>query len=205
MKRSLVLLLTPAVMIAILMLASCGTEAKGEPVNILRHVMKDIEGNDVNLSDYLGKVVFIVNVASKCGFTDQYAALEALYKKYKDRGFVILGFPSNDFLRQEPGTDQEIKAFCTLTYGVSFPMFSKIAVTGKNKAPLYKDLTGKETNPNFSGGIKWNFAKFLIGKDGTVIDRFAPTTKPDADKVIAAIEKALAAPENNTPEQPPQP
>ncbi len=204
MKRSLVLLLTPAVMITTLMLASCGTEAKGEPVNILRHVMKDIEGNDVNLSDYLGKVVLIVNVASKCGFTDQYAALEALYKKYRDQGFVILGFPSNDFLRQEPGTDQEIKAFCTLTYGVSFPMFSKIAVTGKNKAPLYKDLTEKETNPNFSGGIKWNFAKFLIGKDGTVINRFAPTTKPDAEKVIASIEKALAGPEKSTQEQPPQ-
>ncbi|OQB41556.1 MAG: Hydroperoxy fatty acid reductase gpx1 [Candidatus Hydrogenedentes bacterium ADurb.Bin179] len=205
MKRGLVLLLTPAVIMATLVLASCGTEAKGEPVNILRHVMKDIEGNDVNLSDYLGKVVLIVNVASKCGFTDQYAALETLYTKYKDRGFVILGFPSNDFLRQEPGTDQEIKAFCTLTYGVSFPMFSKIAVIGKNKAPLYKDLTEKETNPNFSGGIKWNFTKFLIGKDGTVIDRFAPTTKPDAEKVIASIEKALSAPDKDAPKQPPQP
>ncbi|HOC70081.1 MAG TPA: glutathione peroxidase [Candidatus Hydrogenedentes bacterium] len=205
MNKGLVLLWTPTVMIAVAGLAACGTEAKGEPVNILRHTMKDIESNDVNLSDYLGKVVLIVNVASKCGFTDQYASLEALYKKYKDQGFVILGFPSNDFLRQEPGTDQEIKAFCTLTYGVSFPMFSKIAVTGKNKAPLYKDLTEKVANPNFSGGIKWNFTKFLIGKDGTVVDRFAPTTKPDADKVIAAIEKALSVPDKDALEQPAQP
>ena len=201
MNKGLVLLWMPAMLIVVAALTACGTEAKGEPVNILRHVMKDIEGKEVPLSDYLGKVVLVVNVASKCGFTDQYAALEALYKTYKDKGFVILGFPSNDFLHQEPGTEQEIKAFCTLTYGVSFPMFSKIAVIGKNKAPLYKDLTEKETNPNFSGGIKWNFTKFLLGKDGTVVDRFAPTTKPDADKVIAAIEKALAAPENSTPGQ----
>lgn len=204
MNKGLVLLWTPAVVIAVAALTACGTEAKGEPVNILRHTMKDIEGNDVNLSDYLGKVVLIVNVASKCGFTDQYGPLEALYKKYKDQGFVILGFPSNDFLRQEPGTDQEIKAFCTLNYGVTFPMFSKIAVRGKDEAPLYQDLTEKKTNPNFSGGIKWNFTKFLIGKDGTVVDRFAPTTKPDADKVIAAIDKALAVPEKSAQEQPPQ-
>lgn len=164
---------------------------KGEPVNVLRHVMEGIDGGDIDLADYQGKVVMIVNVASKCGFTGQYAALEALYKKYQDRGFVILGFPSNDFLHQEPGTDGEIKTFCSLTYGVTFPMFSKITVIGKHKAALYRDLTERATNPNYAGGIKWNFTKFLIGRDGKVVDRFAPVTSPDAEQVIAAVEKAL--------------
>lgn len=169
-----------------------GQGQKGEAVDVLRHVMKDIDGNEVNLADYRGNVVLIVNVASKCGFTGQYAALEALYKKYKDRGFVILGFPSNDFLGQEPGSDNEIKSFCSLNYGVTFPMFSKITVVGGDKTPLYRDLTEKATNPGYAGGIKWNFTKFLVGRDGKVIDRFAPTTKPDAEEVAAAIERALA-------------
>ena len=160
-------------------------------MNVLRHTMQDINGEDVDLSQYLGQVVMIVNVASKCGFTPQYAELEALYQKYKDKGFVILGFPANDFLRQEPGTDEEIKSFCTLNYGVTFPIFSKISVLGKGKAPLYEDLVSRKTNPDFSGMIKWNFSKFLIGRDGKVIDRFAPTTKPNAKSVTEAIEKAL--------------
>ncbi len=163
----------------------------GEPVNVLRHTMKDIDGNDVDLSQYLGKVVMIVNVASKCGFTPQYKELEALYQKYKDRGFVILGFPANDFLQQEPGTDGEIKSFCSLNYGVTFPIFSKITVLGRNKAPLYEDLVSRKTNPEYSGMIKWNFSKFLIGRDGKVINRFAPTTSPSAESVINAIEQAL--------------
>ena len=170
-----------------------GQGQKGEAVDVLRHVMKDIDGNDVDLAGYRGKVVLIVNVASKCGFTGQYAALEALYKKYKDQGFVILGFPANDFLGQEPGADGEIKSFCSLTYGVSFPMFSKVSVVGGDKAPLYRDLTERSTNPDHAGGVKWNFTKFLVGRDGKVIDRFAPTTKPDADEVVAAIERALSA------------
>lgn len=169
-----------------------GQGQKGEAVDVLRHVMKDIDGNDVDLAGYRGKVVLIVNVASKCGFTGQYAALEALYKKYKDQGFVILGFPSNDFLGQEPGSDGEIKSFCSLTYGVSFPMFSKVSVVGGDKAPLYQDLTERSTNPDHAGGIKWNFTKFLVGRDGKVVDRFAPTTKPDAEEVVLAIERALS-------------
>lgn len=163
----------------------------GEPVNVLRHTMKDIDGNDVDLSQYLGKVVMIVNVASKCGFTPQYKELEELYQKYKDDGFVILGFPANDFLHQEPGTDEEIKSFCSLNYGVTFPIFSKITVLGRNKAPLYEDLVSRKTNPNHGGMIKWNFSKFLIGRDGKVINRFAPTTTPSDKSVITAIEKAL--------------
>ena len=165
--------------------------AGGEPVNVLRHTMKDIDGNDVDLSQYLGKVVMIVNVASKCGFTPQYKELEALYQKYKDRGFVILGFPANDFLHQEPGTDEEIKSFCSLNYGVTFPIFSKITVLGRNKAPLYEDSVSRKTNPDYSGMIKWNFSKFLIGRDGKVINRFAPTTSQNAESVINAIEQAL--------------
>lgn len=178
--------------------AACNRSVEAKQANVLRHTVEDIEGNPVDLSKYLGHVVMIVNVASKCGFTGQYAALEALYKKYRDQGFVILGFPSNDFLRQEPGTNEEIKAFCTLNYGVTFPMFAKAKVTGKNKIPLYQDLTSKETNPQFPGGIKWNFTKFLIGKDGTVINRFSPTVKPDSEEVIEAIEKALAVGDDTT-------
>mgnify|MGYP002682903319 FL=1 len=128
-------------------------------MNVLRHTMKDIDGNDVDLSQYLGKVVMIVNVASKCGFTPQYKELEALYQKYKDRGFVILGFPANDFLHQEPGTDEEIKSFCSLNYGVTFPIFSKITVLGRNKAPRYEDLVSRKTNPDYSGMRKWTIIK----------------------------------------------
>ena len=191
MKMTYALMLALAGVALAVMLAARAMAARGEPVNVLRHVMTGIDGQEVDLARYRGRVVLVVNVASKCGFTGQYAGLEALYKKYKDRGFVVLGFPANDFLRQEPGSDGDIKAFCTLNYGVSFPMFSKITVTGRNKAPLYKDLTERATNPRHGGGIKWNFTKFLIGRDGTVIDRFSPTTDPDAPKLLAAIEQAL--------------
>jgi glutathione peroxidase len=165
-----------------------------EPPNVsspLDLKVKNIDGKDVDLSAYKGKVVLIVNVASRCGFTTQYTALEALYEKYKDRGFVILGFPENNFLGQEPGTDQEIKMFCSTKYNVTFPMFSKISVKGEDIAPLYAWLTSEKTNPGFSGDIEWNFGKFLIGPDGKVISRFAPKVKPDADEVVSAIEKAL--------------
>lgn len=193
MKRRIALLLAIVVPALILLVATTqSNKGKGEPVDILRHVVKDIDGNEVDLAIYKGKVILIVNVASKCGFTGQYGALENLYQKYKDKGFVILGFPSNDFLRQEPGTEADIKAFCSLNYGVTFPMFSKIRVSGRNKEQPYKDLTDKSTNPNFAGSVKWNFTKFLIGRDGTVVNRFSPTTKPDAKAVIDAIEKALA-------------
>lgn len=154
-------------------------------------VVKDIDGNDVKLVDYAGKVLLIVNVASKCGFTSQYEGLQALYQKYQDQGLVILGFPANNFLNQEPGTNAEIKQFCSLNYQVTFPMFSKISVKGKDQAPLYQFLTSNKTNPEFGGGISWNFNKFLIGRNGQIVDRFGSRTKPQSDKVVQAIEKAL--------------
>lgn len=199
-KMIYIVLLTAAVVMLTVAGHHVWAGPKGEPVDVLRHVVKDIDGNDVNLANYRGKVVMIVNVASKCGFTGQYAALEALYKRYRDRGFLILGFPSNDFMGQEPGTEAEIKSFCSLTYGVSFPMFAKIPVTGKDKAPLYRDLTERATNPDHAGGVKWNFTKFLVGRDGKVVDRFAPTTKPDAEQVSAAVEKALDVVEKDAPD-----
>jgi glutathione peroxidase len=153
--------------------------------------MKDIDGNDKPLSVYTGKVVMIVNVASKCGFTGQYAGLEKLYLKYKDRGFVILGFPANNFMGQEPGSNQEIKHFCSLTYNVTFPMFAKISVKGDDQAPLYRFLTDKTTNPAHGGSITWNFNKFLIGKDGRIINRFGTKISPEDKAVISAIESAL--------------
>ena len=153
--------------------------------------VKDIDGKDVDLSVYRGKVVMLVNVASKCGLTPQYEGLEALYEKYKDRGFVILGFPANNFLGQEPGTNEEIKLFCTTKYKVSFPMFAKISVKGDDIAPLYAWLTSKEANPGFGGDIEWNFAKFVVNHEGKVVNRFHPKVKPDAADVVAAVEKAL--------------
>jgi len=153
--------------------------------------MKNIDGSEVSLENYKGKVVMIVNTASKCGYTPQYEQLQAVYDKYKDKDFVILGFPANNFLGQEPGTDTEIKEFCTLKYKVTFPMFSKISVKGADQHPLYTYLTNEKSNPGFSGDIGWNFEKFLIGKDGKTLARFATKIKPDDPSVIEAIEKAL--------------
>jgi len=153
--------------------------------------VKDIDGKDTTLAAYKGKVVLIVNVASHCGYTPQYANLEAVYKKYKDQGFVVLGFPCNQFGGQEPGTNEEIKQFCTAKYDVTFPLFDKIDVNGANRNPLYVALAG-EASP-FPGNIKWNFTKFLIGKDGKIINRFDSKVKPDAPEATAAIEAALAA------------
>ncbi len=155
--------------------------------------MKNIDGGDVKLDAYKGKVAMIVNTASKCGLTPQYEGLEAIYKKYKDKGFVVLGFPANNFMGQEPGTEKEIKEFCTLKYNVTFPMFSKISVKGKDQHPFYTFLTNKESNPGFDGDITWNFEKFLADKNGKIVARFSPKTKPDDPKVIEAIESALAA------------
>lgn len=155
--------------------------------------MQDIDGKPVALDQYRGRVILIVNVASRCGYTYQYDGLEALYRQYKDRGLVILGFPSNDFLGQEPGTNQEIKQFCAATYGVSFPMFSKITVRGAGMDPLYRFLTDKATNPRFSGPISWNFNKFLIGRDGAVLARFRTQDEPKSTAVIQAVEAALGS------------
>ena len=159
--------------------------------SIYDFTMKSIDGDPVSLKSYHGKVVLLVNVASKCGFTPQYAALEALYEKYKDRGLVIVGIPANNFMFQEPGTDAEIKTFCTNKYNVTFPMMSKVSVKGDDETPLYLFLTDKSANPQIGGDIKWNFTKFLFDRNGKPVARFEPATKPDSPEVTAAIESAL--------------
>jgi glutathione peroxidase len=158
----------------------------------LKFKMKDIDGKEVDLSQYAGKVVVMVNVASKCGYTPQYTDLEAIFNKYKDQGLVVLGFPANEFGQQESGSDSEIKEFCTSKYSVTFPMFAKVIVKGDGTCDLYKFLTGSDTNPKFAGEIKWNFTKFLIGRNGEVIARFEPKVKPTSDEMTKAIEAELA-------------
>jgi len=155
--------------------------------NIYEFTLNSIDGAPAPLAAYKGKVLLVVNVASKCGFTPQYTELEAVYEKYKDKGLVIAGFPANNFMSQEPGTNEEIKAFCTRKYNVTFPMYAKISVKGSDIAPLYEYLTKSS-----GGDIKWNFTKFLIGRDGSIVARFESPVKPDDPKVTAAIEKALA-------------
>jgi len=149
-----------------------------------------IDGKPAPLADYKGKVILIVNVASRCGYTPQYSALEATYEKYKDRGFVILGFPANNFGAQEPGTNEEIKTFCSRKYNVTFPMYSKISVKGADQAPLYSYLT-KDTGAGISGEIQWNFTKFLVDRNGNVVQRFEPAITPDSSQITGAIEKQL--------------
>ena len=153
--------------------------------------VKDIDGKDTSLKAYKGKVLLVVNVASKCGLTPQYKGLEAIHEKYKDKGFTVLGFPCNQFMGQEPGTNEEIKQFCSSKYNVTFPLFDKIDVNGPKRHPLYVALAGPESP--FPGDIKWNFGKFLIGRDGKIIKRFEPRTTPDSPEVTQAIEAALAA------------
>jgi glutathione peroxidase len=148
--------------------------------------MNSIDGKPAALADYKGKVVLIVNVASKCGYTPQYAGLESLYRKYKDRGLVLVGVPANNFGGQEPGTNDEIKTFCKTKYDVSFPMMAKVSVKGDDKTPLYQYLTSAQ-----GGEIKWNFTKFLIGKDGKIVARFEPAVTPESPELTAAVEKAL--------------
>jgi len=159
--------------------------------SVLTHTMNDIDGKPVPLSKYQGKVLMMVNVASKCGLTPQYTALQSTYEKYKGQGLVVMGFPANEFGKQEPGSEAEIKEFCNAKYKVTFPMFSKIVVKGEGQHPLYKQLTDKESK--FGGDIQWNFAKFLVNRKGEVVARFAPNVAPDSPEVIAAIEKELAA------------
>jgi glutathione peroxidase len=158
----------------------------------LDFTMASLAGQDVPLSNYRGKVVLIVNVASHCGFTPQYKALEALHEKYAAQGLAILGFPCNQFNKQEPGTAAEIQTFCTQTYGVKFDLFSKIEVNGDGACPLYKYLTSAETDPQFPGPVKWNFEKFLVSRDGKVVNRFRSKIKPDSDEMTKAIEAELA-------------
>lgn len=150
---------------------------------------KTIDGDVKSLDAYKGRVLLIVNVASRCGYTPQYEGLEEIFKKYMDRGFMILGFPANNFLRQEPGTDEEIKSFCSLTYGVTFDMFSKISVKGSDQHPLYAYLT-KETP--VGGSVKWNFQKYLVDRKGNVVARFMPATEPSNPKLVAKLKSLLA-------------
>lgn len=160
----------------------------------LAFTMDNIDGEPVELSKYKGDVVLIVNVASKCGFTPQYKDLQDVYTKYKDQGFVVLGFPANDFMGQEPGSNKEIKEFCSSKYHVTFPMFAKVTVKGDDAPPLYQYLTSKEKLDENGGAIPWNFTKFLVGRDGKVIARYGPRTKPSDAELSKAIEKALEAP-----------
>ena len=153
--------------------------------------LKDIDKKPTTLKAHKGKALLIVNVASECGLTSQYEGLEALHRKYQGKGFAVLGFPCNQFGGQEPGTNEQIKKFCSSNYSVTFPMFDKIEVKGKNQHPLYRKLAGAKSK--FSGDVGWNFAKFLVGKDGKVIARFDPNEEPGSQKLVAAIEKALAA------------
>jgi glutathione peroxidase len=163
-------------------------KADGSP-SIQDIPLKDINGGGTSLKAYAGKVILLVNVASKCGNTPQYAGLEAMYEKYKDKGLVIIGVPSNDFASQEPGTAEEIKAFCTQNYGVTFPLMEKVHVKGAQKCPLYAALTGSESP--FPGEVEWNFGKFLIDRNGKVIRRFNPRVKPEAGDLVQAVEAAL--------------
>jgi glutathione peroxidase len=165
--------------------------AAGGATSVYEFTMKDIDGKEVKLAAYKGKVLLMVNVASKCGFTPQYEGLQKVYLKYHDRGFEILGFPANNFMGQEPGTNEEIKNFCSLKYNVTFPMFSKISVKGDDIHPLYRFLTDKQTDPEFGGDITWNFNKFLIGRDGKIIARFSTKDTPESEKITQAIENAL--------------
>jgi glutathione peroxidase len=158
--------------------------------SVYNFTLPSIDGEPTSLSSYKGKVILLVNVASRCGFTPQYSALESLYEKYKDQGFVILGFPANNFSGQEPGTNAEIKTFCRLKYNVSFPMFAKVSVKGADTAPLYQYLT-QQANPTVAGDIKWNFTKFLVDRQGKVVARFESPVKPDSPEVVKAVEKLL--------------
>jgi glutathione peroxidase len=167
-----------------------GDEPKEKPM-VLHYTMKSLSGQDVDLSKYKGKVVLIVNVASRCGNTPQYEGLQKMYDKYKDQGLAILGFPANNFLGQEPGTNEEIAQFCKKNYGVTFDMFSKISVKGDDISPLYKELTSGAGDPKLAGDVDWNFAKFLVGRDGKLATRFKASVKPDNPQLVNAIETEL--------------
>lgn len=179
-------------LLAALVTGDVRAEEKGKDVPpVLNYTMKSIDGKPVDLSKYQGKVVLIVNVASQCGLTPQYKGLQALHEKYSGEGLAILGFPANEFGKQEPGTNDEIAEFCTSKYNVGFDMFSKVVVKGDGQCDLYKFLTSEESNPGFAGDINWNFEKFLIGRDGQVVKRFAPAVTPGSKDVVSAIESEL--------------
>jgi len=196
-QLTIILAITFAVLIAAQVIAqsqtpSSPTKPAPSAPGALGFTMNDIDGKPVDLSTYKGKVILMVNTASQCGYTPQYQELQELYKKHKDAGLVILGFPANNFGEQEPGTNDEIKGFCTKTYSVTFPMFAKVSVKGDDQCPLYKFLTSSDSNPKFAGDIKWNFEKFLIGRDGEVVNRFNSKAKPSGEELTKAVEAELA-------------
>jgi glutathione peroxidase len=175
----------------LVLLALVGTSLMAAEKTVYDFTLNSIDGQSAPLSTYKGKVVLLVNVASRCGYTPQYTALESIYEKYKDRGFVIVGIPANNFGAQEPGTNQEIRTFCSAKYHVTFPMMAKVSVKGSDITPLYQFLTDKNLHPETGGEIGWNFTKFLIGPDGKVIARFDSKVTPDSPEVTSAVEKAL--------------
>lgn len=174
------------------LIAILGTTLMAADKTVYDFTLNSIDGQPTPLSSYKGKVVLLVNVASRCGFTPQYEALEAVYEKYKDRGFVIVGVPANNFGAQEPGTNQEIKTFCSSKYHVTFPMMAKVSVKGSDITPLYQFLTDKNAHPKTGGEIGWNFTKFLVGPDGKVVARFDSAVTPDSPELTATIEKELS-------------
>jgi glutathione peroxidase len=188
---ALAVLIIASAALALTWEGSAAMDEKMAEKSVLDFTMKNIDGEDVKLNAYGGKVLLLVNVASKCGYTPQYKGLEAVYEKYKEQGLVVMGFPANNFFWQEPGTNEEIKTFCSTKYNVTFPMFAKISVKGGKIHPLYKFLTSKETNPEFSGSISWNFNKFLVDRSGKIVARFGSKDEPESPKVVQAIEQAL--------------
>jgi len=189
MSQTLSLILPILFIVSIMGSAQPKEKQMDQQPKIYSFIVKTIDGKDKPLSDYKGKVLLIVNVASKCGHTPQYKGLESVYKKYKDRGFMVLGFPANNFLWQEPGTNEDIKNFCTLNYGVTFDMFSKISVKGSNQDPLYRYLAKESPVP---GTVTWNFQKYLVDRKGNVVAKFAPGVKPEEKDVIDKIEQLLS-------------
>jgi len=189
--RVIPLVLSTAALLFVAQTVPVGASEK-KPSSALEFPVEDIDGSPVDLTKYKGEVLLIVNTASQCGLTPQYEGLEAIFEKYKKQGFEVLAFPANEFGKQEPGSNTEIKTFCSSTYRVTFPLFSKIVVKGEGIHPLYQFLTSKDTNPKFAGPIPWNFTKFLVNRKGEVIARFEPKDKPESEKVVKAIESALA-------------
>ena len=193
LKIILILLTLAAICIGLCVLCVDSVATAASSRSIYDFQMRDIDGKNVKLKRYKGSVLLVVNTASKCGYTPQYESLQATYDRYKDRNFYVLGFPANNFGGQEPGTEKEIKEFCTSKYKVTFPMFAKISVKGPDQDPLYAYLTSKETNPEFGGDITWNFNKFLISRDGKILNRFSSKDTPESEKVTKTIEEALAS------------
>lgn len=175
-------------MLVLFCFIQCHAQKKEDMKTIYDYKVEDINGEEFDFADLKGKKILIVNTASKCGFTPQFEGLEKLYQKYKDQNFIIVGFPSNDFGQQDPGTNEEIAEFCRINYGVSFPMMSKISVKGENMAPIYQFLTQKELNGEKNSSVKWNFQKYLINEDGTLHDYFYSITNPESKKITKWIE-----------------